>query len=611
MGDATDSGSDDSSKPTHGERHPSVWSRVKNHKVIQWCVAYLGIALALAQGHELVAAAFDWPDVTGRVLIVALAVGLPITVTIAWYRGHRGLQNLSAGELAIVSVLLLIGAVFFTVALRPAQPAAVAAAPAPATAASEPAPATAGLALKNKIAVLPCQNLSPNEADAYFAIGLHDEIVLKLATVRSLDVVPPRAVLRYADTMLSPREIAAELDARALVDCTVRYAAGRVRITARLFAASGDATPWSQAYERDLADVFAVQADIAANIASALSVEFSAEERARISSVQTSSPEAYGLWLRAISTGNEEQREALLERAVEVDPTFAAPYAQLAFIEATRFINDDGNSALPPAERARIERLVRDYADRALAIDPYSARAHAAKAVPAFFSWRWTDAEASFRRVLESDRDPGSSVYYIYMLTFWDRPDEADALLSRAISLDPELPGLGIGMGYAGDEERALAALRSTLDRSPTFLIHRLFVAFIEAARGNSSAAVEELRISEQIAGERPALAFLPEWAYAYSRAGRADEAQRLFRATEARAASGESPGLGGWASAYLAIGDERRALEMLEEAARKAGNHEPDEGFWNLMNLRTNPTGDPVLEKLEFASVLERIKGD
>jgi len=199
----------------------------------------------------------------------------------------------------------------------------------------------------------------------------------------------------------------------------------------------------------------------------------------------------------------------------------------------------------------------------------------------------------------------------MYLLLFMDRQQEAMALLDRAMQLDPDLSGLGVILGYTPQHGRSLAALRSTLERYPRAPTARLFVAFKEIARGDSAAAVEALKIAEQIEGESPLLAFLPEWAYAYGRAGRPEEARRLFDALQSRAVAAETPGYGGWASAYLAIGDEPRTLEALDNAARRAANHESDEGFWSLMNLRMNVTEDPVLRKPEFAAALQRIKGD
>src|SRR5262245_30488167 len=97
----------------------SFWTRVNEHKVIQWGVAYLGAALALAHGAEIVSHALHWHEAVWRIFVIALIVGFPIAVTLAWYHGHRGLKRVSSGELAIVSVLVVIAAFFFIVAMRP------------------------------------------------------------------------------------------------------------------------------------------------------------------------------------------------------------------------------------------------------------------------------------------------------------------------------------------------------------------------------------------------------------------------------------------------------------------------------------------------------------
>ena len=101
-----------------GDRSTSVWARVRSHKIIQWGVGYLGAAFALAQGAEVVGNAFDWPDVVGRGLILALIAALPLALALAWYHGHRGLQKVSKQELGVLSALVLIGAAFFATSFR-------------------------------------------------------------------------------------------------------------------------------------------------------------------------------------------------------------------------------------------------------------------------------------------------------------------------------------------------------------------------------------------------------------------------------------------------------------------------------------------------------------
>ncbi len=342
------------------------WSRVLEHKIIQWGVAYLGAALAVAHGAELVGHAFHWPDLAGRVVMVALIAGFPIALTLAWYHGHRGLNRISAGELAIISLLMLIGGVFLHSCAASGRRArcgprlqertGVATPPAVSGAGSEAAPGASSPAatlLPNSVAVLPCANQSPNPADAYFAAGIHEEILLQLAKLQNLNPIPRRAVLRYAESDLSISQIAAELRVQAIMDCSVRYANDRVRISAELIDAPSTRPLWSDVYERGFEDIFAIQADIAMNIANAVGAEFSSAEQQQIERPLTSSPEAYRLYLqsRALMAvqSPESIRQGLLlrDRALELDPDFAG--ARSAKVLDQVLILVDGTAATRPS----------------------------------------------------------------------------------------------------------------------------------------------------------------------------------------------------------------------------------------------------------------------
>ena len=136
--------------------------------------------------------------------------------------------------------------------------------------------------LRNSVAVLPFENLSPNPDDAFFAAGIHEEILNQLAKLRNLSVISRTSVLRYKDTDLTIPAIAAELHVQSVMEGSVRYAGDRVRIAAQLIDAKTDEHLWSEIYERDISDVFAIQADIAINIARALEAAFSLAERESI-----------------------------------------------------------------------------------------------------------------------------------------------------------------------------------------------------------------------------------------------------------------------------------------------------------------------------------------
>jgi TolB-like protein/tetratricopeptide (TPR) repeat protein len=596
-----------------------IWERIKNHKVLQWGLAYLGAALALAQAQDLLAASFGWSDVVGRVVLIFLIAGLPIVLTVAWYHGHRALRQVTAGEFGILAALVLIGGLFFTVAFRPGEPAlpapAASAAPAPLVSNEPPVGAEP---LPNKIAVLPCENLSPDANDAHFATGLHQDIIWQLDKLRNLNPIPRRIVLPYSDTSLTLAEIADELSVQALLDCTVRYANGRIRITAELLDASGERL-WRDDYEpsiADLADVFGVQADIAMNIANELSVVFTTEERRLLEKPPTVSTEAYVLLLRAYDEPSVDGTEALLRQAIAADPTYALPYGWLAFMWSSRLINSNAVAAIPVGEREELGARVRDYAGRALELDPGVPFARAALTMDALLNWRWSEAYNRFsgaRAMAPND----VMQYDVFMLSYLERFDEAMAVADRADQLfaNDVVPYFwkGWALGYRGRYDEAARQFTAALESGSggAFLLARDWLARMEVARGNDEAALEQLTLSEQIAGADRQPVFLPMWAYCYGRLGQPADARRIFAEMEEKQSAGTRFGAGGWALAHLAVGNEAEALEQLRIAARKAAEHEPDEGFFALMSLRRNVTNDDVLRQPEFVEVLARDKGD
>lgn len=631
MSDESADSSNESGETANGKPAlDGVWERVKSHKVLQWGAAYLGAALAVAQGQDLLADAFDWPEAVGRAVLIVLIAGLPITLTIAWYHGHRALRQITTGELAIVSALVLLGGLLFTVAFRNgekpvalARPASAAVVPTSTDVSIAPppqelAPDVRGI-VRNKVAILPCDNLSPDPDDAYFAAGLHQDIIRQLDKLSGLNPLPRQTMLRYAGTTLSIADIAEELDARALLGCTVRYANERVKITAEMVDATGTTILWQNEYEpsiNDLADVFAVQADIAASIADALSVVLTTQERNLLGKPPTVSTEAYVLMLRAYEEPDLETEEALLRQAIAADPNYALPYAMLAFRWSSDLINTNLAAAITPAERAELGARVREYGEKALSLDSTVPLARSALTMPAMLNWYWSEAYGQLTAA-EAETPNDVTQYDVFLLSYLGRFDEAMAVASRAGQLYPNQPAdamwRGWALGYRGRYAEAAREFASTVEAVPgaQFLLARDWLIRMEIALGNSASALEHLRLSERLAGTDRQPVFLPIWAYCYGRLGQAADAQRIIAEMQVKEGTGTRFGRGGWAMAHLAVGDHTRAIEQLRAAARKAAEHEPDEGFFALMALRMNVTNDDLLRQPEFAEVLTRIRGD
>ncbi|HET8699920.1 MAG TPA: hypothetical protein VFO94_20725 [Gammaproteobacteria bacterium] len=600
----------------------TLLTRIRDHKVIQWAIAYLGVSLAAGQGLELVADALQWPDYVGRVFVVAMIVGFPIAIALAWYHGHRGLTQVGAGELMVISLLLLIGAVFFTVALGPKPPAAAApanAAPAASSNTSAPAAETERAAvLPNSVAVLPFENLSPEESNAFFASGIHAEVISRLMKLSDLTVTPRAAVARYTGENRPIAEIAAELRVRSVLAATVRYADNRVRIAAELVEGSTGRPLWSDTYEREFADVFAIQADIAMNIANALQATFSPAEQRVLERAPTSSPAAYALYLQASTlyaggtSGVADSAHALLDRAIALDPAFGAAYGAKAMIYATSFANTALGAGVPAERRNELEKLVRDNADRALALNPAESNARAALRQMSIPTWRWSLA----RRMVEPHDEADLVTAQVWLFAWMGEPLEGVRIARKAAELDVKSAAaqftLAVTLAYAGDHSAAKRLLTETVEQAPANVLGRFWLAYNAIAFGDFAEALANLQICEQLLGTEPSqqsVAFLPELAYAYGRIGRDADARRVVAAIERLA--GADVGEGGRALASLAVGNEEEALRRLEAVAAKARNHEPDLGYINVMNLKMNFLGDPRIRERRFAAALEQVRGD
>jgi len=472
-----------------------------------------------------------------------------------------------------------------------------------------------------KLAVLPCENLSSRPDDTYFASGLHAEIVYRLGKLRGLRVVSRTAVLRFADTATRPSlsAIARELGARYLMECSVRYADNRILVATQLVDPGTSVPVFSQNYladPNDLGTVFATQADLALRIARELKAGYSPAERARVERIPTDSRDAYALYLRSLELKNPPAIN-LLKEAIRYDENFALAHAALALRYAFGFVNSANGQAQPADRRADLEALVRDHAQRAIALDHDVPDAYTALGLSAFVSWRWKEAETDLANAVELAPTTAVLAWKIYeqLLSGLGRHKEAVALAKRALDLNPgdsaAMGQYGFQLGYAREYSAASAVFEDIIDAEPTDPLYRHWLAFMRIALRNPDAAIRLLETAEQLAADDRSVAFLVPWAYAYSRAGRRDDAMRLFDEIEHAASEGAAPGAGGWALAHLAIGDRIGALKSLETVARKAADHEPDEGFVSLFALKMNVTNDPVLRQAEFVDVLNRIRGD
>jgi adenylate cyclase len=254
--------------------------------------------------------------------------------------------------------------------------------------------------------------------------------------------------MKYKGADKSIAEIGHELNVGTILEGSVRKAGDQVRVAAQLIDVGSEAHLWAVDYDRQLAGIFAIQSEIAENVAGNLRITLLSGERERMETQGTTDPRAHDLYFRALySQSQSELPEAIesLQKVVQRDPRYAAAYAALAdFTQNLVWFTDT-----PPKE---LYRQAKEYAETALALDPSSARAHLALAmIKMYADWDWTGSEAEFERALELDPSfaHAHQLYGHYMLAAVRRKDdEALAEATRALELDPLNPEVFQALGW-------------------------------------------------------------------------------------------------------------------------------------------------------------------
>jgi TolB-like protein/Flp pilus assembly protein TadD len=606
----------------------SFWGELRRRNVFKVGVAYLVAAWLLAQVVALVEAPLELPGWLDTTVIVLLAVGFPVALLLAWAYEltpdgikktrqvplEQSIAGLTGQKLNYIVTGLLVLAVGFLAANdyledRAGGGGAADADGATGEVAAEVATPTRDV-LANSVAVLQCDNFSTDESNAFFAASLHEEMLNQLVKLKNLSVIARTSVLQYSGAdRPSITRIAEELRVGSVMECSVAYGEGRIVISVQLINGDTGVHVWSERYNREFKDVFGIQADIAMNVANALAVEFSTEEQHAIERAPTDSPEAYALYLQAVSLVDIDNAQALslLDRALSFDPDFAEAHRYEAALFSASLINTTGSNAISPNERERQIELARDHAARAVEIDP--SLAWIAGTAVNFNTWRWTEALAA----LETAPDAAAPAP-VWINSYIGEHEKAIGRARRAVELDPRNWNakfvLGIALHYAGESDEAAQTFRDAAALAPAVPVLRSWLAFIEIARGNPEVAAAELARAEQLLAQNRQVVFLPELAYSYARLGRRADAERIVAEIE-QAPAGVEIGSGGRTMLYLARGDRARVVAELEAAIVKIENHQIDEGFFNLLNVRMNVTADPLLEEPDLAALRERLRGE
>ncbi len=453
------------------------------------------------------------------------------------------------------------------------------------------------------VAVLPLANLSGDPAEEYFADGMTDTLIARLAQIRSLRVISRTSAMQYKGTQRPLPEIARALRVGAIVEGSVLRSGGRVRVTAQLVDAASDCMLWAQSYEREVADVLALQNELARAIAEEVRARLTPEDHARLDRARAIDPRALehqlrGRFLLERRTGPALER-ALEEfrAAVAADPHMAAAHTGIA--DAWNLIGvfrlRHPSQAFPHA---------RDAAARALALDPDLAEAHTALAFASqHFDWDWPTAERLYRRAVALN--PGYAAAHHWFadgLTARGRFGEGLREARIARDLDPLSAAVVSTVAsvqyYARRYDEALELLREIVGLHPEFPNAHLDLGRVCEELGRLDEAEAAFHTAIALTGADP-LASGP-LGHLYARRGERDRAlavaERMLAAARERYISPYTI-----ATIHAAIPDVDRALEWLER-----GFQERDP---MMMFLRVHPRLDALRSDPRFDDLARRLE--
>jgi TolB-like protein/tRNA A-37 threonylcarbamoyl transferase component Bud32/Flp pilus assembly protein TadD len=432
-------------------------------------------------------------------------------------------------------------------------------------------PAAGPLLGPKSVAVLPFVDAGRDATNEHFAHGLTDELIAVLGQVPGLTVAARTSVFALSGSGFSPAAIADSLGVAATVEVSVRREGSRFKITAQLMRAADRSVLWSDVFDREVRDLFAVQEEIARAIAVALNVRLGAETHWSLMGRATHDLAAYELYLKAqyefARPGRDragmESTLAHLQNAVARDSTFPLPYPMMAFL----WVN------LSNFRYASFDEAMRNAgvaADRAVRLDSLLPEAHAAKAYVGFAQGRYREAEKGFLRALELNPSAAETRhYYSLLLMALDRTDQALTQNRMGTSLDPLFAPLranrGIILSQQGNYSEARRELTRAIPAGPKLPFLWYGLAQIEAAEGRYSEASTAVQRADSISPDWPGLAGLR--ALVYRKTGLAREADRVME--RARRIPDDDLSRTDLALAEAVAGNTSRAYDLLAQGAR------------------------------------------
>jgi len=580
----------------------TFFGELKRRNVYKVAVAYAIVGWLLVQVATQVFPFLEIPNWVVRFVIVLVAAGFPIALVIAWAFEitPQGIERTevadtmpaAAGQkkhawiyVAIVGAVLSIGLFFLgRYGFRNAS-----------SSSSE-------LPLKS-IAVLPFDNLSRDPDNAFFAEGVQDEILTRLAKVADLKVIARTSTQRFKSAPENLPDIAKQLGVANILEGSVQKVNDQVRVNVQLVNALTNAHLWAEIYDRKLTDIFAVESDIAKTIADTLQAKLTGSEKQMMAAQPTTDTTAYELYHKGRSLWEKRSGDnipkaiAYYEQAIARDPNYALAYAGLAkaYILLPFYVG---------ADRLDAGSKAKDAALKALQLDPNLAEAHAALGKVLFF--REIDlagAMREYKRAIELNPNDATAHHWFGndTLAALGRFEEAIAEGKRAIELDPLSTVINVDLGetlyYAHRYDEAERQMRKTLEIDPTSFYAHYNLGIVLQLKGDLPGAIAEYEKAKQL-GDNPLVSTL--CAAAKAQAGDKDAALRMLSDLDKISQHREVVGYLR-ALLYLSLSNKDEALRWLEQ-----GFEERDGS--NISWIKVDPLLDSLHGDPRFEALVQKV---
>jgi adenylate cyclase len=458
-----------------------------------------------------------------------------------------------------------------------------------------------------RIAILPFSNISPDPGDEYFADGMTEELISLISKIHGLRVISRTSIMRYKGANKSTTEIGQELRAGNLLEGSIRKVGSRLRIAVQLIDAKSDEHVWSETYDRDLQDVFAIQTEISTNVANALKIRLLPKEMEIIEKIPTKNQEAFTLYLKGRFhfnklTGKEfENAIEYFQLAIEEDPSFALALVGLA----DSFWYLGGWSYLP---RNEVHLRAKQFAERALEIDSMLPDAHLSMALILLdYEWDFNRAEYEFRRSIELNPSFARAYAYHALWTIYHGEEtkfsEALSEIRHSIELDPmsteTLTVAASALMYAGRYDEAIEEFTKAIHLDPNVSLAHDNLGLAYVRKGMYDQAIAEIQAAIELTRGKDAYE-KADLVYALTKAGMLTEARKLVQELQ----DGKKyPHVSAFAvaAAYSALDEKDEAFKWLDRAYEDRSTYMfiIVKGGFMFDNIRADPRFEALMKRI------------